>query len=270
MTAKELLAMYASRAPWLKPDTVDRIVYGDPSKPIKRLLVTWQADIETVRYAGEHGFDAIMVHEPTFYFHADEWRSVLALDDSSPKKKTAMEKAALLDRYGLVVMRNHDVWDAMPDIGITWEWARYLELGEPVARSENGFQLAFSVPKTTLRELAARLSAKLEAIGDTPPVFYGQPDATVTRLGIGTGCITRVEDYLKMGCDAGILCDDGTSYWQDVALALDAGLSVLRVAHGASEEPGVRAMARDARERLPDCHVEPYPLRLKGFMAESF
>jgi putative NIF3 family GTP cyclohydrolase 1 type 2 len=75
------------------------------------------------------------------------------------------------------------------------------------------------------------------------PALFGNPDQTVSRVGIGAGCIADLERFIGMGCDIAITCDDGISYWRDIAFALDRGFPVIRVSHAAAEEAGIRAMA---------------------------
>lgn len=73
MTCKELLARIVAKAGWFdKSNTVDQILFGDPDKPVSRVLVTWQADLDTIEQAAACGYDAMMVHEPLLYTHAHE------------------------------------------------------------------------------------------------------------------------------------------------------------------------------------------------------
>ena len=259
-SASSILAAYAARAPWLDKDTVDRLIFGDPEKPVHKLLVTWQADEASITFAGAHKYDALMVHEPTFWFHRDEWDNVQALPDDSAKKRAALTKAAQLERFGLVVLRNHDVWDAMPEVGIPWAWAAHLELrGRPTATRIRGMMHRYDLAPRLLAEFAAHISRRTALLGDIPPAVFGNPAAVIRTVGIGTGCITDMDEFAAMGCDVAVVCDDGSAYWHDVAWALETGLAVIRVSHGTSEEPGMMTLAKSAECMFPECEVGYFP-----------
>jgi len=261
--ARSFLVTYANLSPWLPEDTVDRVIIGDPEKPIRKMMVTWQANDLVLDYADGRGFDALMVHEPTFWFHQDEWTNVKALPEGSAKKRAALAKAAVLERLGLVVLRNHDAWDAMPGIGIPWAWAAHLGLSGPAATCNHDMQHRYDLPPVSLAELSSGIGRRTALLGDAPPVFFGDPEQIIRSVGIGTGCYVQLERFVAMGCDAAVICDDGCSYWHDIAWALEAGLALIRVSHGASEEPGMKALAAHAASLFPECVVEYRPFALR-------
>lgn len=81
--------------------------------------------------------------------------------------------------------------------------------------------------------------------------------------GIGTGCIVDLDVFAAMGCDAAVVCDDGCAYWRDAAWALESGLSVIRVSHGVSEEPGMRTLAAHVAGLFPALQVMHHSLSLR-------
>jgi putative NIF3 family GTP cyclohydrolase 1 type 2 len=88
----------------------------------------------------------------------------------------------------------------------------------------------------------------------------------VTRVAIGTGAITPLFSYLRdyAACtdhriDLAICTDDGFTYWQHGAYALDVGLPVIVVNHATSEEPGMMRLAEHLQAQFPDVPVHFIP-----------
>jgi len=254
MMAAEIREHFVSQAPWVDLDkTVDRIIMGDPNKQVRSILVTWISSLEAVRTAVSRGFDMLMTHEPTFYVHANEPPQA----ENSP---IGCRKKRLIEQSGLVVLRNHDVWDRMPKIGIPWAWAQFLGiLGEPVATGYDGYQHRYDIQPVALQEFAEQVAAKTATIGEPAVQVVGDAKQPVSKIGIGTGCACRIEVFQQMGCDLAIVCDDGSCYWREIQKASDEGYPVIRVNHGTSEEPGMRTLTQYINERLPGVRAEHLP-----------
>lgn len=244
MTCKELLARIVAKAGWFdKSNTVDQILFGDPDKPVSRVLVTWQADLDTIEQAAARGYDAMMVHEPLLYTHAHEQENlknwIPGVREGALRRR--MERLA---QAGLTVIRNHDTWDRMPEVGIPFAWARFLGLsGHPDATDYQGYEHAYDIEPVTAGALARRIAQRTRDLGEPAVQLLGDPERRVTRLGLGTGCACWVDGYRRMGCQAGIVVDDGQLYWRDFCYAKDEGISLIRVLHATSEEPGMVTMA---------------------------
>lgn len=258
MKAADIANHFMSVADWVDPnDTVDGIIIGDPDKDIHRALITWISSMDAVREAIERGFDLLVTHEPTFYAHRGE-RNYMESSD------VAREKKRIIDESELVVLRNHDCWDRMPQIGIPWSWARFLELGnEPALVGDAGYQHRYDIEPTTLDELARRVALKTALMGEPVIQVVGDGAATVSKVGIGTGCGCRIDVYRDMECDVSIVCDDGTSWWAELQRAIDARHPVIRVNHGSSEDPGMVSLTRYINETFSGVTAEHRPH--KGF-----
>ena len=254
MKAIEINRHFLSQADWVDPErTVDRVIIGDPEKEVRRVLVTWIASFQAARAAVERGVDLLMTHEPTFWVHANELDH---LEDS----ELARAKREFIEQNGLVVLRNHDVWDRMPQVGIPWAWARFLGLGdEPAAIGAAGYQHRYDIPPVTLDELAARLAARTATIGETAVQVVGDASQRVSRVGIGTGCGCGIRAFREMGCDVSVVCDDGSCYWSVIQRAADAGHPVIRVNHGTSEEPGMATLTQYINDHLPGVQAQHLP-----------
>jgi len=254
MNAIEINRHFLEQADWVDPEkTVDRVIIGDPDKEVRRVLVTWIASFEAVRVAVGRSSDMLMTHEPTFWVHANELANI---EDSD----IARDKRGFIEQNGLVILRNHDVWDRMPQVGIPWAWARFLGLGdEPVAQGAAGYQHRYDIEPTTLDELAAHVAERTATLGEPAVQVVGDGDRPVVKVGIGTGCCARIPEFQAMGCDVAVVCDDGSCYWRDIQRAADQGFPVIRVNHGTSEEPGMATLTAYVNEHLPGVEAEHLP-----------
>jgi len=252
--AIEINRHFLSLADWVDPsNTVDRIIIGEADKEVRRILVTWIASFQAARVAVERGFDLLMTHEPTFWVHANELDNIESSEIASAKRR-------FIEEGGLVILRNHDVWDRMPQIGIPWAWARFLGLGDsPAAEGARGYQHRYDIVPVTLDELAGRVAERTAAIGEPLVQVVGEGSRRVSRVGIGTGCACDIRVFQEMGCDVSIVCDDGSGYWSGIQRATDGDHPVIRVNHGTSEEPGMVTLTNYINENLPGLQADHLP-----------
>lgn len=254
VTGEQLLEFFFSKAPWInRAETVDRVIAGDPKKPLKRILVAWMPSLEMVQYAIANQFDLLLTHEPTFYDHWDYLKTPEELETI----ETAAQKKKLIDEAGLVIIRNHDVWDLFPEIGIPFAWAKFLGIeGAPTKIGGRNYQHRYDIPPVRFGDFARHVAARCAKGGEPAIQVLGDDDQIVSKLGIGTGCCTNPPTFQEMGCDVVIVSDDGTWYWKQLQRAADEGLNVIRVHHGTSEVPGMETLAQFVRDNFPALHVE--------------
>ncbi len=253
MKAIDICGHFFSKADWVDPDdTVDGVIAGDGEKDIQRVMVTWISSFDAIRRAVEGGFDAMITHEPTFYNHRSE---TLNIEDT----ETGAAKLRLITESGLVVLRNHDVWDAFPQVGIPSAWGRFLQLGEPIEIGDNGYLHRYEIEPTTLDEFAARVAGRTAEIGEPAVQVVGDGGKVVRQIGVGTGCICSPMKMKQMGCDLSIVCDDGPDYWKAIQWAADSEYPIVRVNHGTSEEPGMVSLTKYVNDHLPGVTAEHLP-----------
>jgi putative NIF3 family GTP cyclohydrolase 1 type 2 len=256
-----VLDHFLTRAPWVdRATTVDRIIVGDPNADVARCLVAWMPSVDAIQSAADSGVELLVCHEPTFWNHRDD-----KLRDSPAGGR----KLRLIEERRLVVMRNHDCWDRWPEIGIPWAWARHLGfVGRPAVIGANGYQHRYDRDAVPFEEFARQVAGRTAALGAPPVEASGNPGKMVSRIGVGTGCGCSVFEFLEMGCDCCIICDDGASYWGDVQYAADQGVPVICVNHGTSEEPGMATLADYINRELDGLEAEHLlqrcPFRLVG------
>jgi putative NIF3 family GTP cyclohydrolase 1 type 2 len=261
MKASDIRRHFLSVASWVDPDnTVDRIIIGDPEAEVTRLLVTWISSFPAVRSAVEGGYQMLVTHEPTFWVHANEMETVEKWIPQSTKGEAAQRKRRYIEQHGLVILRVHDAWDGMPELGIPWAWARHLGFeGAPAATSQQGFQHRYDIAPLSLDQLARRVAQSTALLGEPAIQVVGAADRTVSRVGIGTGCYCDLSVFQEMGCDVSIVCDDAAWYWQDIQFAADNDHAVIRVNHGTTEEPGMVTLTQYINDSLPGVQAEHLP-----------
>lgn len=265
MKAKEILEFFLNKADWFdKTKTVDRIIIGNPEKEINSILVTWMTHRDTIDYAIANGFDMIMTHEPTFWFHENELENVAKGDPSSPKIQTAKEKIKRLQDADIVVMRNHDVWDRFPEVGIPSEFAKALGITvKPTASFYMGYMFRYDVEPMTYEAFSKQVASACAKMGEEGIQVFGDSAKMVSKIGVGTGCCCDLDEFVKQGCDCAIICDDGQFYWRDTSWAIEIGFPVIRINHGTSEEAGMPSLAKYCEEQL-HIKAEYYPHK-QGF-----
>lgn len=275
MRAGDILAHFHAVCWWLDRErTVDRIIIGDPEAPVRRALVTWMSTFPAVRAAAARGCQLVVTHEPTFWVHQEELAAVARWPAHSPRAQTAARKRTFIEEHGMVVLRIHDSWDRMPEVGIPWAWGRFLGLGDrPSLIGSAGFQHRYDIEPTSLDALAGRIAARTARLGEPMVQVVGDGERLVSKVGIGTGCYCRPSEFVEMGCDVSVVCDDGTWYWEQLQAAADSDHPLIRVNHGTSEEPGMVTLTHYLRETFPDLTVEHLPhgscFRLVGPAAEA-
>jgi putative NIF3 family GTP cyclohydrolase 1 type 2 len=262
MKTIDILNFFKSQAFWIDPvHSVDKIIVGDPDKDVKRVLVSWLSSFNAIERAAGGGFDMLITHEPTFWVHADELDTIEKWDEGL-KRETAFKKKALIENSGLVVVRNHDVWDLMPKVGIPWAWAAFLGFGsKPAAMNQRTCHHRYDIEPITVDGLAAQIAEKTAVIGEPAIQVFGNGKAVVSKVGVGTGCGCEIEVFRSLGCDISIVCDDGSIYWRDIQWAEETNHPVIRVNHATSEEPGMITLAKYINDNIPGVYAEHLPYR---------
>ena len=131
--------------------------------------------------------------------------------------------------------------------------------GAPAAVGARGYQHRYDIAPTPLDEFAARVAWRAAALGEPFVQVVGDGGQPVSRIGIGTGCGCDIRTFQAMGCDASIVCDDGSCYWSVIQRAADEGHPVIRVNHGTSEEPGMVTLTDYLNRHLPGLAAEHLP-----------
>ena len=229
------------------PDTVDTFKAGDPKAEARGIAVGWMSYTWALQRALELGCNVFVTHEPTYYNHRDNDPAIFRLPGVSEKRR-------FIEDNDLVIIRCHDLWDQIPDIGIPDSWGQLLKLGRPLDSSTH--IRIYDVAGVTAGELARKVARRTALYGQPGVQLIGPLDKVVQRVSIGTGAITPYLDCVeRFEIDLAICTDDGIAYWRDGGFAIDMDIPIIVVNHIVSEEIGVQRLAETLSRRFPTVPV---------------
>ena len=93
---------------WPGPDS---FLFGDPDIELTGIAVAWIATNRVLREAAAIGHNLFICHEPAFYQGPGYQGTPLV-------ERMAKTKMDLLGELGMTLLRCHDMWDRMPEMGI--------------------------------------------------------------------------------------------------------------------------------------------------------
>lgn len=247
MKAREVLEHFRAVGTWFDwSDTNDQFLHGDPDSEVTGIAVAWIATNEAIRQAAARGCSLFITHEPSFY---PDYEGMATIDELARRKRD------LLDEYGITLMRCHDTWDCMPEVGIPDAWASFLGF-ESEPRPVESFYKTCLVDDLTVEDMALHILGKVRALGQDTVLVFGDKSRNVKRLAVGTGAITTLPHMYELNPDAILATDDGVQTETAGLWALDMGVPLLIVNHATAEKPGMQAMAKYLSEVFPGVAVE--------------
>lgn len=232
----------------------DHILYGEAhiNDECTGIVTTCWATAEVIQKAHKLGANLIIAHEALFWNHGDhrDWLE-------KEKNKTYLAKKKLLDKYKIVVRRDHDHIHAgipKPDDpntlvdGIFYGFAK--ELGwDKYLETNLGTPFYFELPEAmTAREVGEHLVSTLHLNGCR---IQGDPETKVKKLmipmhnlGDAKEDITRI-DKQNIDCILGMEMIDFTlsEYIRDSS-QLGFNKCVVQIGHFNTEEAGMRYMVK--------------------------
>lgn len=256
LTAAQLQIFLTSHIE-LKPDTVDRIIIGNPGTVVRKIGTCWMSDWKTCKKAVGSGVNVLITHEPTFYTHRDldevpgflqrwpDYTKELYLSQIEKKKKW-------INDNGLVIIRNHDTLDALPEKGIPFAFGHFLGFKNSDIIASRKYYNVYKINKQPASSFAGILAGKLKELGQPGVAFYGDQSREVSSVGIGTGWICDPMDYSDLNPDVFVAIDDVIRTHIQTVYAEDTGHPLIVINHGTSEEMGMRSLNQIIREQYPD------------------
>ncbi len=236
--------------------SVDRIIIGDPSTKIKKVATLWTPYLKSLEKAVEEGVNVIVAHEPTFYTHWD-------LDQQDRDFYTAPEagkqlyldaikkKKEFIEKHGLVVIRCHDVTDALQKIGVPFGLGQALGYDREQLVSSKKYFNVYEIERKKASEVARDIAKALKALNQPGVGFYGDPDYQVERVGLGTGYICDHQLYAELKPDLCIMINDTFRTWIHGEFATDTGKPFVIIDHGTAEEMAMKLLNDYLSERIP-------------------
>ena len=234
------------------PNTVDTFKAGDPETPVSGIATTFLATYAVLQEAVASGANLIITHEPTFYNHLDE----TAFLKGDPVFE---QKMAYIREHHLVIWRFHDQWHWRKPDGIiegftqAVGWEKYRRPYE---------QNIFTLPPTTVGQLAADLQAKLNS---RVIRVVGDPLLRVTDVAYLPGASGEDKEIKELQRDdVQVLVAGEAREWETVEYVHDAAAegrakALILLGHEVSEEPGMEYCARWLRGLFPHIPVTFIP-----------
>ena len=223
--------------------TVDQLVAGDGNQVVNGVAVCWMPYSSTLREAAALGVNTVVAHEPTFFDHWELKKEVLHPRYEEAKR----EKLSLIAELGLTIIRCHDVWDAIPEVGMPFRWGHFLVLSR-LLHSERYLNV-YRVERQKALEFSKYFASRTAEAGQSTVEFYGDPDRIIETVGIGTGCCSEAMRLYDLGADLAVSVDDIARAWIIGEYCNDTGSPMIVVNHGVSEDCGMDSL-RDQVERL--------------------
>lgn len=218
--------------PW-RDQTVDRIVLGNGSFPVKGIATTMMATFDVVKRCVAAGLNLIVSHETPVYMHQDDVKPV-------ENSATYLAKKEYCEKNQAVVFHFHDHWHARRPDGIATGMVR--ELGwEKNADPENPRRYNF--PGTPLVQFARDMQKKLNA---RTMRVVGDPKMPVNRVSASWGYSSSVAMAARPEIE--VLVVGETREWEVVEFIQDciaAGQkkALIIVGHVLSEQSGMKLCA---------------------------
>lgn len=238
-------------------DTVDTIKAGDPATIVTGIVTCFTDSMDVLRQAVALHASFVISHEPTFYNHRDE--NTLFANDPVYK-----EKLAFIQDHHLVVWRFHDQWHRRVPEPMTEAftsavgWQKYQRPGDP---------MFFTIPPTTLNQLAVDLQQKLHA---RIMRVVGDPNLRVTGVAYRPGASGEAAHVTALERDdVQVLVAGEASEWETVMYTQDAAQqhrhkALILLGHSTSETDGMKLAADWLRTIFPGTPIhyinsgEPY------------
>jgi putative NIF3 family GTP cyclohydrolase 1 type 2 len=234
---------------WFNPQrSVDTFKSGDPSKELTGIAVAWMSYTEAIQRALDLNCNLLITHEPTFYDHWDK-------DESAFRFTGAQKKKELVEKSGITILRCHDLWDQISQIGVPDSWGDSLGFGKAV--SGEGYFRVYDGGGLTVRGIATQIAAAVKKNGQENIQLIGPADQIVQRFVIGTGAITPLTEMMDTYPEAQmfVCSDDGFVYWHDGAMAIDFNIPVVIVNHPVTEFDGIKSLYVYLKNQFPQLPV---------------
>ena len=232
-------------------NTVDTFKSGDPATEVRGIAVGWMGYTWALQHALDLDCNMFITHEPTYYNHLDTDQDIFRYQSVVAKRK-------MIEDNKLIILRCHDLWDQVPEIGIPDSWATQLGFEDQVAGE--GYFRVYDVSGRTALTVAREVAGKVKEFGQNAVQLIGPEDQRVSRVAIGTGAITPFTNFIDdYHIDLAICTDDGFTYWRDGALSIDMRLPVIVVNHAVSEVYGMKLLADHLAGRFSPLPVHFVP-----------
>lgn len=233
-----------------RPQTVDHVSAGDPTRAVTGIAVMSQATLDGLRQAANANANLVFTYDPAFWASGDDLTRM-------ETDALFLEKRDFIRAHNLVVFNLQDhLRDAVPD-RIAQGMAQAL--GWP---AETGDANLFRRPTTTLLALAQELSAKLD---DKTLRVVGDPKLAVSTVATSFGNTQQMPGIALLNGPADALVLGYAREWEVVEYAQDMisiGLKkgLVLLGENASVQAGMKFSADWIKTVVPEVPVNFIPL----------
>lgn len=227
---------------------------GDPNAEVRGILVCFMAGVDALREARREGCNLVICHETPYL----PYEGLFRIPEESPGWSTNAARTKEIEEGGLTILRLHGSLDRYTVYDTFRE-----RLGLPAEAEGESFERIYPVEPAPLRQWVDRAKA---ATGLEHVRFFGDPERTVTRIGLpwgGLGLFVNVgffERLIRGGVDL-LICGESDDY--AMRYMADAGVAFIETGHSASENPGLAKFAGILGEMYPGIktvyHENPVP-----------
>lgn len=255
LTIQNVIDELRSSVPTIN-NTVDILMAGQPDTEVRGIAVSFMPTQQVIEKAIKEGANLLITHEPLSYSHRHDEKLV----ENDP---VFLQKQQLIEESGIAIFRYHDYChQKQPDIIMTGlltalEWEANLVEMLPITAV-----LAFS--SMTVRDVATHVKQKL---GMSFLRITGDPSTPCRRAGILVGyrggASTAIPLIREHNLDL-LIVGEGPE-WETPEYIRDAAhqgadKALLTLGHAESEEPGIRALSEELRQKYLDVPVEFIPI----------
>lgn len=253
LTVQQLIDLILKEIPGSVPNTVDTIKIGNANQKITGVVTSMFPTIDVIRKAIQLKANFLIVHEPSFYNHADD-TAWLEQDEVYQYKK------ALLQNNNIAVWRFHDyIHRHNPDgvlEGVVQKlgWKKFQDAAKPSL-----FKLPSSTP---LRSLITDAKTRL---GISRVRIVGSLDDNCQRVLLlpgawgGRNQMTQIRETKPDVVICGEVAEWETSEYIRDARAMGLNRSLVVLGHAQSEEPGLAWLVQWLKEKAPMINATHIP-----------
>lgn len=227
--------------------TCDTIKFGDENKETSRVGVCMMPTVEVLKKAIEWKTDLLIVHEPMFYEHMENYE----------ENSVVNAKIELAKNSGMTIFRYHDYLHFRQDDIITSSAVEKLGLSGTLEPSGSLVCRIWTLDEPiTALELAKRIE---ERLGIERVRISGEKNKRSTKIATCFGSLGNIKSYIARD-DVEIVLSGELCEWADAEFARDAcalgmNKSLIVLGHVCSERDGMERLAIEIKEKHKELEV---------------
>ena len=248
VSADEIERFLADFNPAGKLNPEEVFLFGNPQSEVSGICVCWMATTEAVLHAARHQCNLIVCHEALTLRDYPLWKNWVQCETPWPADESRLR---LLEEHQITVFRVHSTVDPTHIGPGLWD---ALDLPAPVF---SGWVYSHHIVDPIT---AARLAHSMRVGLEVDHIrLTGDPTRTITNIGTcwGGGGLDRnmhiwIEHLLPRGIEA-LVVGETSDFTQ--RFCRECGITLLEGGHSATEDPGLRRLAQDLRQKFPELPV---------------